>query len=71
MAEYHKPGMTVRVPHGPFYNTGHELILPPWGLGRGPPRKARVSVFRGYPQATTMKRGMPGNEAKEKETFSS
>jgi hypothetical protein len=63
--------MTVRDPHGPFYNTVHVLILPPPELRRGLPPKARVSVFRGYHQATTTKRSEPGNKAKEKEMFSS
>jgi hypothetical protein len=63
--------MTVGGPHGPFYNNGHVLILPPRGLGRGPPPKARVSVFRDYPQATTTKRSEPGKKAREKETSSS
>jgi hypothetical protein len=51
-----------------FYNTGHVLILPPPELGKGPPPKARVSVSRDYPQATTTKKSEPENKVRVKET---
>jgi hypothetical protein len=45
MAEYHGTGMTVGGLHGPFYNTGHVLTLPFWGLGKGHPYKGQgVSI---------------------------
>jgi hypothetical protein len=53
MAEYHGTWTTVGGLHDPFYDTGHVLILPLWGLGKGPPPKARVSVFRGYLQTSS------------------
>jgi hypothetical protein len=47
MAEFRGTGMTVRGLHGTFYYTGHVLILPLWGLGKGPrPKGQGVSIQR-------------------------
>jgi hypothetical protein len=44
MAEYRETGMTVGGLHGPFYNTGHVLILPLHGLEKGPSKGQGVSI---------------------------
>jgi hypothetical protein len=53
MTEYRGTGMNLGGLHGPFYDSGHVSILPLWGLGEGPPPKARVSAFRGFQTPST------------------